>query len=466
MLVLDDYHVIEPRESSDGMAFLLDHLPPQLHLVIASRADPPLPLARLRARGELVEIRAADLRFTADEAAAYLNGAMGLQLTAPDVAALEARTEGWIAALQLAALSMQGRDDAAGFIAGLRRRRPLHRRLPGRGGAAAPARAGPRVPAADLHPRPAERAAVRRRHRPGRRQGDAGGARPGNLFLVPLDDRRQWYRYHHLFADVLRARLLEEQPDGRAELHRRASDWYGENGERVEAIEPRAGRRRLRARGGPGGAGDARPREGPAGGDAAALAREAAREVVRRRPVLSIGYVGALLSTGQFEGVERHLRNAERWLEAPADEQHESEHGRRRRRGVPPSARPGWPSTGPAWRWRSGDPAATMAHAQRALDLLDEDDNLGHGAAAALIGLASWTGGDLEAAPTRTPSAWRACSAPGTSPTSSGCSITLADIQVTQGRLREAMRTYEQALQLAPGRAGRCCAERPTCTSG
>ena len=118
VLVLDDYHIIDARDVQDGMAFLLDHLPPQLHLVIAGRADPALPLARLRGRGELVEIRAAELRFTPDEAAAYLNEMMGLQLTARDVAALEGRTEGWIAALQLAALSMQGRDDVAGFIAG------------------------------------------------------------------------------------------------------------------------------------------------------------------------------------------------------------------------------------------------------------------------------------------------------------------------------------------------------------
>jgi LuxR family maltose regulon positive regulatory protein len=118
VLVLDDYHVIEARDVHDGMAFLLDHLPPRLHVVIASRADPALPLARMRARGELTEIRAAELRFTADEATAYLNEMMGLQLTARDVAALEGRTEGWIAALQLAALSMQGRDDVAGFIAG------------------------------------------------------------------------------------------------------------------------------------------------------------------------------------------------------------------------------------------------------------------------------------------------------------------------------------------------------------
>src|ERR671937_1938957 len=108
VLVLDDYHLIDTRDVQDGMAFLLDHLPPQLHVVIATRADPALPLARLRARGELAEIRAAELRFTADEAAAYLNEMMGLHLTAQDVAALEGRTEGWIAALQLAALSMQG----------------------------------------------------------------------------------------------------------------------------------------------------------------------------------------------------------------------------------------------------------------------------------------------------------------------------------------------------------------------
>ncbi|MDP9073859.1 MAG: helix-turn-helix transcriptional regulator, partial [Actinomycetota bacterium] len=118
VLVLDDYHVIEEPQIRDGMAYLVEHLPAQILLVIASRADPALPLARLRARGELVEIRAADLRFTLDEAAAYLNEVMGLELTTADVAALEGRTEGWIAALQLAALSMQGRDDVAEFIAG------------------------------------------------------------------------------------------------------------------------------------------------------------------------------------------------------------------------------------------------------------------------------------------------------------------------------------------------------------
>jgi LuxR family transcriptional regulator, maltose regulon positive regulatory protein len=116
-LVLDDYHLVDGPDLQVGMTFLLEHLPPQAHLVISTREDPALPLARLRARGELVEVRAVDLRFTPDEAAAYLNEVMGLALTSGDVAALEGRTEGWIAALQLAALSLQGRDDVAGFIA-------------------------------------------------------------------------------------------------------------------------------------------------------------------------------------------------------------------------------------------------------------------------------------------------------------------------------------------------------------
>ncbi|MEZ4596767.1 MAG: hypothetical protein R3C32_07940 [Chloroflexota bacterium] len=116
VLVLDDYHAIRSPEVHRGLGFAVDHLPPRVHLVITTRADPPLPLARLRARGELVDIRAADLRFTRDEAAAFLAGPMGLALSTRDVDALERRTEGWIAALQLAGLSMQGRDDPEGFI--------------------------------------------------------------------------------------------------------------------------------------------------------------------------------------------------------------------------------------------------------------------------------------------------------------------------------------------------------------
>ena len=236
VLVLDDYHVIDARDVQDEMAFLLDHLPPRLHVVIASRADPALPLARLRARGELVDIRAAELRFTPDEAAAYLNEMMGLQLTARDVAALEGRTEGWIAALQLAALSLQGRDDVAGFIAGF----------------AGDDRYVVDYLAEEVLQRQPDRvqAFLLQTSILGRLSGplcDAvtgqGGGKAmlaaldrGNLFLIPLDDRRRWYRYHHLFADVLRARLLDEQPGQVPGLHRRASAWYQQNGEPSAAI--------------------------------------------------------------------------------------------------------------------------------------------------------------------------------------------------------------------------------------
>ena len=266
VLVLDDYHVIDAREVQDGMAFLLDHLPPRLHVVIASRADPALPLARLRARGELTEIRAADLRFTPQEAAAYLNGMMGLGLTAPDVAALEGRTEGWIAALQLAALSMQGREDVAGFIAGFAGddryvvdylAEEVLQRQPGRVQAfllqtsILGRLSGPLCDAVT---------------------GQGGGKAMlaaldrGNLFLVPLDDRRRWYRYHHLFADVLQARLLDEQP---GQVPRPAPA-----GERVVRAQrradpghrPRAGRRGLRASSGPRRAGHPGHAQDQAGG--------------------------------------------------------------------------------------------------------------------------------------------------------------------------------------------------------
>ena len=208
ILLLDDYHVIDSQDVQTAMEFVLDHLPSNLHLVIGSRADPALPLARLRARGELVEIRAAELRFTLDEAAAYLTESMGLVLTAPDVATLEARTEGWIAALQLAALSMQGRDDVTGFIAGF---------------------AGDDRYIVDylvdevLDRQPegvrdflVQTSILDRLSGPlcdavtGRDDGTSmlKSLDRANLFVVPLDDSRRWYRYHHLFADVLQTHLV------------------------------------------------------------------------------------------------------------------------------------------------------------------------------------------------------------------------------------------------------------------
>ena len=458
VLVLDDYHVIDARDVQDGMAFLLDHLPSQLHVVIAGRADPALPLPRLRARGELAEIRAAELRFTADEAAAYLNGMMGLQLTARDVAVLEARTEGWIAALQLAALSIQGRDDVAGFIAGF---------------------AGDDRYVVDYL---AEEVLARQSGRVqafllqtsilGRLSGslcDAvtgqGGGKGmlealdrGNLFLVPLDDRRRWYRYHHLFADVLQARLLDEQPGQVPDLHRRASAWYEQNGEQSLAI------RHALAAGDFGRAADLAELAIPA----MRRTRQEATvrgwlevlpdEVVRVRPVLSVNFAGALLVSGELKGVEGRLRNAERWLEPMTGDREEP--------SVPPAEMVVTDEEeyrrlpGTIEMYRAGlalarsDIPGTVRNAQRALELAPDDDHLCRASAAGLLGLVYWGSGDLEAGHR----AYSACVAglrrAGFVADILGCSIALADIRITQGRLGEALRTYEQALQLGPEQGG------------
>ena len=225
ILVLDDYHVIERRPVHDALTFLLDHLP-NLHLVLSTRADPPLPLARLRARGQLTELRAQDLRFTPEEAAAFLNQIMGLALSPEDIAALETRTEGWIAGLQMAALSLQHQGDKHAFIAAfagddryvadylveevLRREPPAVQTF--------------LLETAILDRLNADLCdAVTQR---GNSQALLNRLANDNLFLVPLDHRRQWFRYHHLFADLLRQRLQERYPGRVPTLHRRACTWH------------------------------------------------------------------------------------------------------------------------------------------------------------------------------------------------------------------------------------------------
>ncbi|WP_024285505.1 LuxR C-terminal-related transcriptional regulator [Cellulomonas sp. KRMCY2] len=454
VLVLDDYHVVEAGDVQEGMAFVLEHLPPQVHLVIATRADPALPLARLRGRGELVEVRAADLRFTSDEAATYLNEAMGLALTARDVEALEGRTEGWIAALQLAALSMQGRADVAGFIAGF---------------------AGDDRYIVDylveevLQRQPAQfRDFLLRTSILSRLNGslcDAvtgqGGAKAmlealdrGNLFLVPLDDRRQWYRYHHLFADVLEARVLDEQPADVPGLHRRASHWSEQNGERSEAI------RHAMAGGDVGRAADlvelAIPEMSQARQEAT-LRRwlEALPDdVLTVRPVLSVGYAAMLLVHGELEGVEARLRDAERWLGATAEAPEPRATGMV---VVDEDAFRRLPCAVAVYRaaqaWVLGDVAGTMAHGGRALDLVGADDHLGRGAAAGMLGLAHWTSGDLEVAHRSWADSRASLQRAGHYSDMCGCAIALADIRIAQGRLHEAMSTYERGLQGVTGQA-------------
>ncbi len=416
VVVLDDYHVIESAELHDAMAFLLEHLPPHVHLVLATRADPRLPLASLRARGELLEIRAADLRFTPEEAATYFSDVMGLQLTADEVGALEARTEGWIAALQLAALSMQGREDIGGFIASF----------------TGDDRFVVDYLVEEVLERQTEdvRSFLLQTCILSRLTGSVCDAVTGgsdgkamlevldraNLFLVPLDDRRVWYRYHHLFADVLRARLLGEHPDHVPELHRRASVWYEANGDRSEAIghamaaEDFEQAARLIELNAP------TMRQSRQESTLRRWLEGLPGELFDARPVLSTLLVGARMATGDSTGVEPLLESAERWLDDQRDRAlrpivfDEDEFARLPAQVAMYRA---------ALALLAGDIASTVAHASRVFELAEPSDHLRQGGAAALTGLAHWATGDLEAARTTMPTPSRASSRRTSSPTSS-----------------------------------------------
>ncbi len=452
VVVLDDFHTVEAREVNDGLAFLLDHLPPRVHLVLVTRADPALPLARMRVRGELVEVRAADLRFTPDEAASYLNGAMGLGLTGGDIAALEARTEGWIAALQLAALSMQGRDDAASFVATFAGddryvvdylvdevldRQPDDVREFLLRTAILERLTGPLCDAVTgMTGGSAMLEALERR----------------NLFLVPLDDRRRWYRYHHLFGDLLRARAVAQDPGLVPELHRRASAWFEAGGDRSAAIE-----HALAARDFDRGAG---------------LIERSARELLRARqevtvrrwldalpdevfdvrPVLADAHAGALLSVGTTEGVEGRLDAAERWVAVIADPVSRAEPITTGMVVDDVEALDHLPSSVALHRAGlaiiRGDAAGAVAHAETAFARAGDRHPLERGGAAGILGLAYWGRGDLAAAHAAWTEAVRGLELAHHLPDVLGCSIALADITLAQGRLGDARRVYEHGLAL------------------
>jgi LuxR family transcriptional regulator, maltose regulon positive regulatory protein len=239
VLALDDYHLIENPAIHEVLTYLLDHQPPQFHLAIASRADPPLPLARLRVRQQMNEIRAADLRFTTDEAAAFLQQVWHIDLSPNHVAALEARTEGWIAGLQLAALSLerlQSEQEIAEFVDAFA---GSHRYVLDYLADEVLQQQPPEVQTFLLHSSILERLCAdlcQAVLETPDAQTLLERIEAANLFLVPLDGRREWFRYHHLFADLLRHRLKQTQPDLLPTLHRRASRWYEEHHLIDEAI--------------------------------------------------------------------------------------------------------------------------------------------------------------------------------------------------------------------------------------
>src|SRR6266516_5464872 len=372
VLVLDDYHLIDAKPVDMALTYLVEHLPPHMHLIIATREDPQVPLARLRARSHLTELRAADLRFAASEAAAFLSQVMGLSLSAADIAALEDHTEGWIAGLQLAALSLQGHQDVAGFIQAFAgddryivdylveevlQRQPAPVRSFLLQTAILDRLSGPLCDAVTGQEEGNERLEALER---------------GNFFVVPLDDKRHWYRYHHLFADVLSAHLLAEQPDQLSTLHRRASEWYEQHGSAADAIRHALAAEDFER------AADlvewAVPAMRRSRQEATVLGwlRALPDELLQVRPVLSVAYAWALLASGELEGVETRLRDAERWLDTTADRSEMVVVGDEEYRRLPAAIAVYRAVLAQA----RGDGADTMNYARRALDLVPEDDHL------------------------------------------------------------------------------------------
>lgn len=324
-LVLDDYHVIKEGPLDEAISFLLERMPPKMHVIITTREEPRLPIARLRMRDQVTEVRATDLRFTDSEAADFLGSVMGLSLTAENIALLEARTEGWVAGLQLAALSMKEQKDAASllsaftgnhrfvldyFVEEVLKQQPadiqtflLHTSILDRlcgplcDALLAPSRTG---------------------------QETLESLERANLFIVPLDSERRWYRYHHLFAELLQQRLHQSLPApfGNNELHIRASQWYEDNGLELEAFQHAVA------------AGDieraARLVEG--GGmplhfrGAVAPVRNwleaLPKEELDNRPALMVMYASVLLLAGQTTNMEPKLQAAEKALEATLQNEH------------------------------------------------------------------------------------------------------------------------------------------------
>lgn len=441
ILVLDDYHLIKTPIIQEGMAFLLDHLPLSMRLIILTRADPPLPLARLRARGQLAELRANDLRFTPGEAAAFLNSAMGLALSADQIAALDARVEGWIAGLQMAALSLQGLDEpgVAHLIAGFSGRHhfildyltdevlqrqppPMQRFL---------------LTTSILDSMCGDLCDTLE---DGAHHGQATLAQlhRANLFLTPLDAEHVWFRYHHLFSDLLRARLQKSRPDAVPELHRRAATWYDRHSLASEAI------RHALAANAYGWAADMLERalQDP---DVLAVINVAhlqhwldslPDEVLRVRPQLQLVAARMFYVTGRPEPAERLLQALERALQDRLpDAETET------LLGLLTVDRASYVAM-------QGYVHQAIELARQALVHLPEDSLTARMRAAAVLGLAHFRAGDVAAASMALGQAIAAAQAAGIAFAAVPFACNLADIQIVQGQLRQAMYTCQQAMDM------------------
>ena len=445
-LVLDDYHLIDSEDVHRIVSFVLERLPKGAHLVVSGRANPPLPLARLRARGQMAELGAAELAFTEDEAGAFLKGVMGLDLSVEDIAKLEGRTEGWIAGLQLAALSMRDRKDSSGFVEMF---------------------SGSHRDVLDFlaeevlesQPEAAKEfllstSVLDRMSAPlcdaltGRSDGQAMLERleRNNLFVVALDDERRWYRYHHLFADFLRGRLGQENPELAAELNRRAAEWYEQAGWFSAAIghalaaadHERAARLVERT-----------AMEAWSGGEAPTLRgwiEALPDEVVRRRPHLRLHHATTLLFTGaNLRGVEDALDDAERAFNTGETLREADETERRSVLGGVATVR-GWLAR------LEGKPDLAIELSRRAQGLLPEDETMLRAFAAFCLGEASRYADDLQRAGEAFSEAVGISRAADNPSVALGALSHLAGVRAEQGRLREMEAILDEALRLAEGR--------------
>jgi len=446
ILVLDDYHVVDSRQTDNALTFLIERLPPQMHLVIATREDPDLPLARLRAGNQLIELRVKDLRFTESEAAEFLNQAMGLLLSPEDVAALEARTEGWIAGLQLAALSMQGLQDTASFIQSFTgshhfvldylieevlQKQPeiiqtflLHTSILERV-------CGQLCDAVLLNSSITGQETLERLER-------------ANLFVIPLDHERRWYRYHHLFRDLLCQRLMHKvSPDEIARVHIHASEWLEANGDIAEAFHHAIA---------------------AADFDRAARLAESAWQVmdesfqlgawlgwvnqlpvsVRRvRPVLCTQIGWAHMDAGNVEASESSLRDAEQCLNLPSSERIVVEKGQFQ-------TLPTRIAFARAYNAQSQNRFSdAVKYAELALNLIPNEDDFIYVQASTILIFTHWANGNLDIACKLINDWIEASKQAGNFFFAIAGSFGKADILSAQGRLRDIQQTYQQALELA-----------------
>ena len=456
LLVLDDYHLIDSEAVHESLGFLLEHRPPGLRLVLASRSDPPLALARLRGRGRLAELRAAELRFTGDEAAALLKqgtAVSGVALPETAVTALAARTEGWAAGLQLAALSLLGQADAARFVAEFT---GSHRYVLDFLTEEVLEHQSEQVRTFLL-----ETSVLERLSGP---LCDAVTGRPGGqglleqveragLFLVPLDEVRGWWRYHHLFADLLRVRLQEERPGLAARLHRNAAAWYDEHGLADDAI------RHAMAAGEPAWA--ARLIEQDFDmvynmrGEGATIQRWISAlpaDLVQSRPRLLLAQALPMTASGRLDAVDALLDAAERAAAGAAGEPFEPTAGRAASMLVNV---PAYIAVDRSYLAQlRGDAEGTAAFAAQALAVIGEGERLLDSVARWQLAIAAWLGGRLAEAERALVGGIAGWHAAGLLAVAASGGYELGQVQRARGRLNAAVQTWQQALEvtLVPGR--------------